>query len=52
MDLSINVEGTTLYIRTAVILKSKDGYILEQSEKGYAFLVGENYRLMSTQQKV
>ena len=40
MDLSINVEGTTLYIRTAVILKSEDGYILEQSEKGYTFLVG------------
>ena len=41
MDLSINVGDTTLYIRTAVVLKSRDGYIFEQNKKdGYSFLVG------------
>ncbi len=45
MDLSIKVENSRLYIRTAVIIKSSEGYVLEKSDKGYAFLVGGKLKI-------
>lgn len=45
MDLSLQVDGTTLYIRTAVMLKSASGYIFEKSKKGYAYLVGGKLKI-------
>ncbi len=45
MDLYIKVENSRLYIRAAVIIKSNDGYILEKSDKGYAFLVGGKLKI-------
>lgn len=45
MDLSINLNDTTLYIRVAILIKSQNGYIFEKSDAGYVFTVGGKIRL-------
>ncbi len=46
MGLSIKVENSRLYIRTAAIIKSSDGYILEkENSEGYAFLIGGKLKI-------
>jgi 8-oxo-dGTP pyrophosphatase MutT (NUDIX family) len=48
MDLSIPIEDTTLYIRVAVIIRTRKGFLLEQSEDGYLFTVGGKIKLNET----
>ena len=46
MDLSISVGDTTLYIRVAVIIKTKSGeYIFEKREDLYLFTVGGKIKI-------
>jgi 8-oxo-dGTP pyrophosphatase MutT (NUDIX family) len=45
MDLSIKLENTYLYIRVAVLIRSKKGYLFEKSSKGYMFTVGGKMKL-------
>ena len=40
MDLTIQIEGITLNIRVAVIMKTAKGYIFEKNPKGYLFALG------------
>ncbi len=40
MDLTIQLEGTTLNIRVAIIMKTKRGYLFEKNKKGYLFMLG------------
>lgn len=40
MDLTILLEGVTLNIRVAVIMKTAKGYIFEKNPKGYLFTLG------------
>jgi 8-oxo-dGTP pyrophosphatase MutT (NUDIX family) len=48
MDLSIPIEDTTLYIRVAVLVKTRKGFLLEQSVDGYLFTVGGKIKLNET----
>lgn len=45
MDLSIKVQDTTLYIRTAILIKSTNGYIFEKHKDNYLFVVGGKIQL-------
>ena len=45
MDLTIKLEGATLNIRVAILLKSKNGYIFEKNERGYLFAIGGRVKL-------
>lgn len=40
MDLTLSVGDTTLNIRVAVLVRTKNGIILEKNKLGYYFLVG------------
>lgn len=40
MDLSILAQGTKVKIRVAGIIKSPRGFLFQESEKGYIFLLG------------
>ena len=40
MDLTIQLDGITLNIRVAVIIKTDKGYIFEKNPKGYLFMLG------------
>jgi 8-oxo-dGTP pyrophosphatase MutT (NUDIX family) len=48
MDLSINLENSVLYIRVALLIKSKNGYIFEKSPLGHVFPVGGKIKLHET----
>lgn len=48
MDLSINLENSVLYIRVALLIKSKNGYIFEKSPRGHVFPVGGKIKLHET----
>ncbi|MDQ5927907.1 MAG: hypothetical protein QG633_345 [Patescibacteria group bacterium] len=45
MDLSINLENTTLYIRVAGLVKTSKGFLFEKSHKGYIYTVGGKIKL-------
>ncbi len=45
MDLTIKLENTTLNIRVAILLKSKNGYIFEKHKRGYLFAIGGRVKL-------
>ncbi len=49
IDLSLNVGDKDLNIRVAILLKTKNGYILERNEKySYYFLVGGRIKINET----
>lgn len=45
MDLTIQIDGRVVNIRVAVLIKGAEGYLFEQSPKGYVFLVGGRLKL-------
>jgi 8-oxo-dGTP pyrophosphatase MutT (NUDIX family) len=45
MDLSIAVENTTLYLRVAAIIKTKEGYLFEKSRRGYVYTAGGKIKI-------
>lgn len=45
MDLSIKIEDSRLYIRTAIVVRVGEDYIFEKSPKGYMFLVGGKLKI-------
>ena len=45
MDLTIILQGATINIRVAIILKTERGYILELNKKGYYFFLGGRIKL-------
>jgi 8-oxo-dGTP pyrophosphatase MutT (NUDIX family) len=48
MDLQIQIEDTLLYIRVAVLIQNKNGYIFEKGKKGYDFTVGGKVKINET----
>lgn len=51
MDLSIHLEDTTLYIRVAALIKTKNGFLFEKSNKGYIYAVGGKVKLNETSEE-
>lgn len=51
MDLSINVNNITLYIRVAVLIKSQNGYIFEKHKDDYVFVVGGKIQINETSEE-
>ena len=45
MDLTIPVENSFLTIRVAVLAKTKNGFVLEQSPKGYYYFIGGRVKI-------
>ncbi|MEI6352715.1 MAG: NUDIX domain-containing protein [Candidatus Nomurabacteria bacterium] len=53
IDLSLNVGEDDLNIRVAILIKTKNGYILEKNEKfSYYFLVGGRIKINETSSEV
>lgn len=51
MDLTVNIDNTSLNIRVAVFIKTKNGYVLEKNRHGYYFFVGGRIKINETSEE-
>ena len=51
MDLTIPIENSFLTIRVAVLAKTKNGFVLEHSPKGYYYFIGGRVKINETSEE-
>ncbi len=51
MDLEVNIQDTILNIRVAILIKTKNGFVLEKSPNGYFYFIGGRIRINETSEE-
>ncbi|MEW6617058.1 MAG: NUDIX domain-containing protein [Patescibacteria group bacterium] len=51
MDLEIDIKGTFLNIKVVILVKTKNGFILEKSPNGYFYFVGGRVKINETSEE-